>query len=48
LKPHILELKRSFPPKNATTNEEDGEVIKHKRRTLFWMKPIYLASQSGD
>jgi len=32
LKPHILKLKRHFPPKNSSANEEDGEVIRAQAR----------------
>jgi hypothetical protein len=35
LKLHILELKRSFPPKNSSANEEDGEVIKAQAGNPF-------------
>jgi hypothetical protein len=40
LQPHILELKRSFPPLDAAINEEDRKVVRAQTRNPLLEEPM--------
>jgi hypothetical protein len=48
LQPHILKLKMFFLTWMLPQTRRIGKWSEHKRGTLFWKSPRYLASQTGE